>query len=157
MSGGAEGEQDGHRRESSDRPILNAFCLVAPSVRLRAFAILAAGDFLLAIVLRVRTSAALQEIRLRFLGMYASPCVKSPALYLIFWKIQMVICDDAESLFFLAPQPITSKRNFAICRNFSKARFGAYRSITAAIQRDHGFQLQELAADGAGHARTQES
>jgi hypothetical protein len=71
VSGGAgeKEEVEDYARESSDSPMLNAFCRVAPSVRLSVFAIFAAGVFFLAIVLRVRTCAALQAIRLRFLGM----------------------------------------------------------------------------------------
>jgi len=44
-----------YRRESSDNPILNAFCRVAPSVRLRVFAILPAGIFFFAIDFKVLT------------------------------------------------------------------------------------------------------
>ena len=42
-------------RESSDNPILNAFCRVAPSLRLRVRAMLAARLFFFASVFSVRT------------------------------------------------------------------------------------------------------
>jgi hypothetical protein len=55
-------------RESSDSPILKAFCRVAPSVRFRVRAMLAARDFLRAIVFSVRTSDDVHERRFDFLG-----------------------------------------------------------------------------------------
>ena len=55
-------------RESSDSPILKAFCRVAPSVRFRVRAMLAARVFLRAIVFSVRTSADVHERRFEFLG-----------------------------------------------------------------------------------------
>ena len=48
------------QRESSDNPILNAFCLVAPSVRFNFLAIRPAGVFLRAIVFRSRTCTDVQ-------------------------------------------------------------------------------------------------
>src|ERR1700730_7614747 len=50
-------------RESSDKPMLNAFCLVAPSVRFRVRAILPAVAFLLASRFISRTSLAVQARR----------------------------------------------------------------------------------------------
>jgi hypothetical protein len=47
-------------RESSDNPMLNAFCRVAPSVRFSVRAIFAAGVFLRAIVFSSRTCADVQ-------------------------------------------------------------------------------------------------
>ncbi len=47
-------------RESSDNPIANAFCRVAPSVRFRVLAIFFAGVFLRARVLSSRTCTAVQ-------------------------------------------------------------------------------------------------
>jgi hypothetical protein len=47
-------------RESSDNPILNAFCRVAPSVRFRDLAILRAGVFFRAIVFSSRTCTDVQ-------------------------------------------------------------------------------------------------
>jgi hypothetical protein len=55
-------------RESSDKPILNAFCRVAPSVRFRVRAMLAARVFFLASVFSVRTSEGDHERRLELLG-----------------------------------------------------------------------------------------
>src|SRR5271154_779751 len=49
-----------HMRESSDNPILNAFCLVAPSVRFSVLAILAAGVFFRASDFKSRTCAVVQ-------------------------------------------------------------------------------------------------
>ena len=55
-------------RELSDSPILKAFCRVAPSVRFRVRAMLAARVFLRAIVFSVRTSDDVHERRFDFLG-----------------------------------------------------------------------------------------
>jgi len=49
-----------YARESSDNPILKAFCRVAPSVRFRDLAIFFAGVFLRANVLSSRTCSAVQ-------------------------------------------------------------------------------------------------
>jgi hypothetical protein len=49
-----------HARESSDNPMLNAFCRVAPSVRLRVRAILPAGVFFRASDFSSRTFAVVQ-------------------------------------------------------------------------------------------------
>jgi len=54
-------------RESSDNPILNAFCRVAPSVRLRVRAMLAARVFFFASVFNVRTCAVVHAWRFDFL------------------------------------------------------------------------------------------
>ena len=54
--------------KSSDSPILKAFCRVAPSVRFRVRAMLAARVFLRAIVFSVRTSDDVHERRFEFLG-----------------------------------------------------------------------------------------
>jgi hypothetical protein len=48
--------------------MLNAFCRVAPSVRLKDRAILAAAVFFLAAVFKVRTSAAVHVRRFDFLA-----------------------------------------------------------------------------------------
>jgi len=55
------------KRDSSDNPILNAFCRVAPSVRLSLFAIFVAVVFLRASAFRVRTSVVVQARLLDFL------------------------------------------------------------------------------------------
>jgi hypothetical protein len=55
-----------HARESSDNPMLNAFCRVAPSDRLRVLAILAARFFFFARVFNVRTCAVVQARRFDF-------------------------------------------------------------------------------------------
>ena len=47
-------------RESSDNPILNAFCRVAPSVRFKVLAILSAGVFFRASDFNSRTWTAVQ-------------------------------------------------------------------------------------------------
>src|SRR5581483_4511030 len=51
-------------RESRETPKLKAFCRVAPTVRLRARAIFAAGVFFLAIVFKSRTSVLVHSRRL---------------------------------------------------------------------------------------------
>ena len=51
-------------RKSSDIPRLNAFCLVAPTVRFSALAIFGAGVFFLARLFKVRTFSADQPRRL---------------------------------------------------------------------------------------------
>ena len=55
-------------RESSDNPRLNAFCRVAPSVRFKVRAMLAARVFFLASVFNVRTSSDFHARRLEFLA-----------------------------------------------------------------------------------------
>jgi len=60
---------ENQERESSERPMLNAFCRVAPSVLRNFLAILAAGVFLRAIVFSSRTSPDVQARRFfDFLG-----------------------------------------------------------------------------------------
>ena len=60
---------ESQERESSDRPMLNAFCRVAPSVRRNFLAIARAGVFLRANVFNSRTSPAVQARR--FFGLLA--------------------------------------------------------------------------------------
>jgi hypothetical protein len=55
-------------RESSDNPMLNAFCRVAPSVRFKALAIFPAGVFFRAADFSSRTSADVHERRFEFLA-----------------------------------------------------------------------------------------
>ena len=55
-------------RESSDNPMLNAFCRVAPSVRFKALAIFLAGVFFRAEDFSSRTSADVHERRFEFLA-----------------------------------------------------------------------------------------
>jgi hypothetical protein len=62
-----------HRRESSDNPMLNAFCRVAPSVRFSAFAILPAGIFFFAINFNVLMFCVVHARRLFLLGIYKPP------------------------------------------------------------------------------------
>jgi len=50
-------------RESSDKPMLNAFCRVAPSVRLSVLAIVPAGFLLFARDFSVRVSSVVQARR----------------------------------------------------------------------------------------------
>jgi hypothetical protein len=50
-------------RESSDKPMLNAFCRVAPSARFRVRAMLAARFFFLASVFNVRTCSGVHMRR----------------------------------------------------------------------------------------------
>ena len=57
-----------YERESSDNPRLNAFCRVAPSVRFKLRAMLAARVFFRAIVFSVRTSDDVHERRFDLLG-----------------------------------------------------------------------------------------
>ena len=57
------GCSEDQERESSESPMLNAFCRVAPSDLFSFFAILPAGVFLRAIVFRSRTSVAVQARR----------------------------------------------------------------------------------------------
>ena len=56
-----------HPRELSDNPRLNAFCRVAPSLRLRLLAIFLAGVLLRAADFNSRTSALVQGRRFEFL------------------------------------------------------------------------------------------
>jgi hypothetical protein len=64
-------------RMSSDRPILNAFCRVAPSVRFSLLAIRDAPFFWRAIVLKVRTCSAVHALRfLAFLAIEQLPVSK---------------------------------------------------------------------------------
>jgi hypothetical protein len=56
-----------HPRESSDNPRLNAFCRVAPSLRLRALAIFLAGVLLRAADFNSRRSPLVQGRRFEFL------------------------------------------------------------------------------------------
>jgi hypothetical protein len=66
-----------HPRESSDNPRLNAFCRVAPSLRLRLLAIFLAGVLLRAADFNSRTSALVQARLFEFLfAMYNSPNLK---------------------------------------------------------------------------------
>jgi hypothetical protein len=66
-----------HPRESSDNPRLNAFCRVAPSLRLRLLAIFLAGVLLRAADFNSRTSALVQARLFEFLlAMYGSPNLK---------------------------------------------------------------------------------
>jgi hypothetical protein len=69
-----------HRRESSDNPRLNAFCRVAPSLRLRVLAIFLAGVLLRAADFNSRTSVLVQGRRFEFfLAIYGSPNLKTCA------------------------------------------------------------------------------
>jgi hypothetical protein len=61
-------ELEEYYRESNDTPRLNAFCRVAPSVRFRVRAMLAARVFFFASAFKVRTSAASQARRFDFLA-----------------------------------------------------------------------------------------
>ena len=64
-------------RESSDSPMLNAFCRVAPSVLFNFLAILVAGVFRFAIDLSPRTSVAVQARRLPdFLAIEITPSLR---------------------------------------------------------------------------------
>jgi hypothetical protein len=62
-----------HARESRDSPRLNAFCRVAPSVRFKVRAMLAACVFFLAAAFKVRTSAVDHGRRFDFLAINESP------------------------------------------------------------------------------------
>ena len=67
-------------RESSDNPRLNAFCRVAPSLRLRLLAIFLAGVLLRAADFNSRTSVLVQGRRFEFfLAIYCSPNLKTCA------------------------------------------------------------------------------
>jgi hypothetical protein len=66
-----------HPRESSDNPRLNAFCRVAPSLRLSLLAIFLAGVLLRAADFNSRMSALVQGRRFEFLlAIYGSPNLK---------------------------------------------------------------------------------
>jgi hypothetical protein len=67
-------------RESSDKPILKAFCRVAPSVRFNVRAMLAARVFFLAAAFNVRTSDAVHARRFDFLAIQTSPKFKREAV-----------------------------------------------------------------------------
>jgi hypothetical protein len=63
-----------YARVSSDKPILNAFCRVAPSERFSVLAIRDARFLLRAIVFKVRTSSALHARRfVAFLAIEITP------------------------------------------------------------------------------------
>ena len=66
------GTDGGQERESSERPILKAFCRVAPSDLFNFFAIRAAGVFFRAIAFRSRTSAEVHA-RLFFARLAINP------------------------------------------------------------------------------------
>jgi hypothetical protein len=69
-----------HPRESSDNPRLNAFCRVAPSLRLRLLAIFLAGVLLRAADFNSRTSPLVHGRRFEFfLAIYCSPNLKTCA------------------------------------------------------------------------------
>src|SRR5271167_3122156 len=72
-------------RESSERPMLNAFWRVAPSVRFRVFAILFAGTFFLASDLRSRTCTDVQG-RLFDRFFIANLSIKGPVLVAVSWS-----------------------------------------------------------------------
>jgi hypothetical protein len=55
-------------RESSDTPMLNAFCRVAPSVRFKVRAMLAARLFFFASTFNVRTCSDVHARRFDFLA-----------------------------------------------------------------------------------------
>jgi hypothetical protein len=67
-------------RESSDNPMLNAFCRVAPSVRFRVFAMLAARVFFFASVFKVRTCSDVHARRFNFLDILLAPDQKGRLL-----------------------------------------------------------------------------
>ena len=68
-------------RESSDRPMLNAFCRVAPSVRFNVLAILAAPVLLRASVFKVRTCSFVQARRVdSFLAIKQLPVLRNGSL-----------------------------------------------------------------------------
>ena len=64
-------------RESSDSPILNAFCRVAPSVRFKARAMLAALVFFFACTFNLRMSAVVHERRFNLLAILVIPHLKN--------------------------------------------------------------------------------
>ena len=73
-------------RESSDNPILNAFCRVAPSLRFNALAILAAGFLFLASDFNVRTCSDVHARRFdTFLVIQITPGLEKGRL--CSWKL----------------------------------------------------------------------
>jgi hypothetical protein len=73
-----------HPRESSDNPRLNAFCRVAPSLRLRLLATFFADVLFRAADFNSRTSALVQGRRFEFfLAIYGSPVQKHAAYSLV--------------------------------------------------------------------------
>ena len=62
------GARRNYARVSSDKPILKAFCRVAPSVRFKVRAMLFARVFFFACAFNVRTSAVVQARRFDLLG-----------------------------------------------------------------------------------------
>jgi len=70
--------------------MLNAFCRVAPSVRLSDFAIAPAGLFFLAMALRARTCSPLQATRFRFFGICNSGSKCRRRIAAIDWKMKFV-------------------------------------------------------------------
>jgi len=76
-----------YARESSDNPILNAFCRVAPSDRFNFLAILAAGVFFFAIVFSSRTWTDVQaRLFVPFFMRIKSPCMSAGACSWMFVK-----------------------------------------------------------------------
>lgn len=68
-------------RESSDNPKLNAFCRVAPSVRLSVFAILAACVFFFANTFKVRSCSGVHARRFdAFLAIQITPVFRKAGL-----------------------------------------------------------------------------
>ena len=82
-------------RESSDNPRLNAFCRVAPSLRLRLLAIFLAGVLLRAADFNSRTSAFVQARLFEFLlAIYGSPNLEcalalAPAVEVVKFQTQL--------------------------------------------------------------------
>jgi hypothetical protein len=75
----------GYARESSESPILNAFCRVAPSDRFNFLAILAAGVFFFAIVFSSRICTDVQaRLFVPFFMRIKSPCMSAGACN---WKL----------------------------------------------------------------------
>jgi hypothetical protein len=70
------GGQRAQTRESSDKPILNAFCRVAPSERFSVLAIWPACFFFRASAFNVRTFSGVHARRfVAFLAMQQTPCL----------------------------------------------------------------------------------
>jgi hypothetical protein len=63
-----DASESSYPRESSDNPMLKAFCLVEPSVRFKVRAIVDACLFFFASVFNVRTSAFVHARRFDFLA-----------------------------------------------------------------------------------------
>jgi hypothetical protein len=85
-------------RESNETPRENAFCLVAPSVRLSDFAILPADVFFLARLFKSRTSAAVHARRFAFPAIKISYSQMQVHIDLVVLNVNAALAVQTQSL-----------------------------------------------------------